>query len=202
VGRDLHRLGSFAAARRLSHAQGVEVDFACGVAEDMAAFADASFDILLSSYAFDYVTDLQRAFEEARRILVPGGMLVFCLSHPWFQAVGWHLACDPEAPDLGDYAAWPALEEWDWSFEDGTAARFRSYARQLGEMVNGLIEAGFVMERLLEQPFEDLAGASPEELSHLPYTYDIDPSSPEYVVSRKLPRTLLIRARKSHAHAA
>ncbi len=68
-------------ARRLAREIGVEVHFVEGVAENLSPFPDESFDIVLSSYAFDYVTDLRRAYDEAWRVLVPGGLFVFCLSH-------------------------------------------------------------------------------------------------------------------------
>jgi SAM-dependent methyltransferase len=165
------------------------------VAEDLGTFPDGSFDIALSSYAFDYVTDLRRAYDEARRVLVPGGLFVFCLSHPWFQAVGWHLAGDPDAPEVGDYAAWPDVEEWDWTYDDGTTTRMRGHLRTLAQIINELIEAGFVLERLVEQNIEDVAKASPEELTCLPYVCKFDPASQEYQIMRKLPHTLIIHAR-------
>ena len=56
-------------ARRLAIENGVEVQFVEGIAEDLSAFPDGSFDIALSSYAFDYVTDLRRAYDEAWRVL-------------------------------------------------------------------------------------------------------------------------------------
>jgi len=183
-------------ARRLALENGVEVQFIVGVAEDLSAFPDESFDIALSSYAFDYVTDLQRAYRETWRLLVPGGLFVFCLSHPWFQAVGWHLAGDPDAPEIGDYAAWPDVEEWDWSYEDGTTARMRGHLRTLDQIINELLEAGFTLERLVEQNIKDVAKASPEELARLPYVPKFDPASQEYQIMRKLPHTLIIRARK------
>jgi len=77
-------------ARGLALENGVEVQFMEGMAEDLSAFPDGHFDIALSSHAFGYVTDLRRAYDEAWRVLRPGGLFVFCLSHPWFQAVGWH----------------------------------------------------------------------------------------------------------------
>ena len=183
-------------ARRLALESGVEVQFIVGVAEDLSTFPDAHFDIVLSSYAFDYVTDLQRAYREAWRVLVPGGPFVFCLSHPWFQAVGWHLAGDPDAPEIGDYAAWPDVEEWDWTYEDGTTARMRGHLRTLAHIINELLEAGFTLERLVEQNIEDVAEMSPEELARLPYLSKFDPASQEYQIMRKLPHTLIIRARK------
>jgi ubiquinone/menaquinone biosynthesis C-methylase UbiE len=183
-------------AQQLALENGVEVQFVIGVAEDLSAFPDESFDIALSSYAFDYVTDLQRAYREAWRVLVPGGLFVFCLSHPWFQAVGWYLAGDPEAPEIGDYAAWPDVEEWDWRYEDGTTAPMRGQLRTLEQIINDLIKAGFVLERLVEQNIEDVAKASPEELVRLSYVSEFDPASQEYQVMRKLPYTLILRARR------
>jgi ubiquinone/menaquinone biosynthesis C-methylase UbiE len=186
-------------ARRLAQEIGVEVRFLSGIAEDLAAFPDESFDLVLSSYAFDYVTDLRQAYREAWRVLKPGGPFVFCLSHPWFLAVGWHLAGSPDAPDIEDYAAWPAVEEWVWSFENGTAARLQSCQRKLAQIVNDLIETGFRLERLVEQHAEDLVGASPEKVARYPYIHDVDLMSQEYKIMRKLPRTLLIRACKDSA---
>ncbi|RLC87860.1 MAG: hypothetical protein DRI79_08125 [Chloroflexi bacterium] len=183
-------------ARRLALKNGVEVQFAEGVAEDLSGFPDGYFDIALSSYAFDYVTDLRQAYDEVWRVLKPGGLFVFCLSHPWFQAVGWHLAGDPDAPEIGDYATWPAVEEWDWTYEDGTTARMRGHLRTLAQIVNELIEAGFVLERLVEQNVADVEGASDEELARFPYVGLFDVSSQEYKVMRRLPYTLIIRARK------
>lgn len=98
-------------AQKLAQEHGVEVQFLGGMAEDLSAFPDGSFDLVLSSYAFGYVTDLRRAYREVCRVLKPGGLFVFCLSHPWFQAVGWYLAGEPDVPEIKDYDAWPDLEE-------------------------------------------------------------------------------------------
>lgn len=183
-------------ARNLAHEHGVEVRFAKGVAEDLSAFAAESFDLVLSSFAFDYVIDLQRAYQEVGRVLRPGGIFVFCQSHPWFQATGWALAGDPEAPEVGNYAAWPIVEDWEWAFESGASASFRDHLRPLAQILNQLIEAGFSLERMIEQHYEDVTGASPEDLERLPYTYTNDPDPREYQVMRKLPFTLLLKARK------
>ena len=164
-------------ARRLAQEQGLAVRFASGIAEDLSDFQDGSFDLVLSSYAFDYVADLGRACSEAWRVLKPGGLFVFCQSHPWFQAVGWHLVGDADAAEVGDYAAWPDLEEWDWEFEDGTSAPMRGHLRPLAQIVNCVIDSGFHLERMVEQATEDVAGASAEELARLPYLNSYDPHS-------------------------
>jgi ubiquinone/menaquinone biosynthesis C-methylase UbiE len=189
-------------AQRLAQEHGVGVQFVDGVAEDLSAFPDGSFDLVLSSYAFGYVTDLPRAYREAWRVLKPGGLFVFCLSHPWFQAVGWYLAGEPDAPEIKDYAAWPDLEEWDWGYKDGTSVRMRGYLWTLQQVVNELLEAGFVLERLVEQHSdpvgraEDAARAAPEGLARFPYIHEFDPGSKLYEIECKLPHTLILRARK------
>ena len=81
-------------ARRLAQEEGVAIRFVNGAAEDLSAFDENTFDLVLSSFAFDYVADLPRTYSEVGRVLRPGNLFVFCHSHPWFQAVGWHLAGD------------------------------------------------------------------------------------------------------------
>jgi ubiquinone/menaquinone biosynthesis C-methylase UbiE len=183
-------------ARDLAREHGVEVQFVNGTAEDLSAFTAESFDLVLSSFAFDYVIDLQRAYQEVWRVLRPEGIFVFCQSHPWFQATGWTLLGDQEAPEVGDYAAWPIVEDWEWAFESGASASFRDHLRPLAQILNQLIEAGFSLERMVEQHYEDVTGASPEDLERLPYTYTNDPDPREYQLMRKLPFTLLLKARK------
>ena len=189
-------------ARRLAHAECVTVRFVTGVAEDLGAFAESTFDLVLSSFAFDYVADLQRTYSEVARVLRPGGLFVFCHSHPWFQAVGWYLSGDPDAPEVAEYATWPAIEEWDWSFGDDTTVPMRGHLRPLAQILNQLIEAGFRLERLVEQNYSDIEGASPEDLARLPYLADVDTRSAEYHILRKLPFTLIVQARNEGAHPA
>lgn len=188
-------------ARRLAQEHGVEVQFAHGVAEDLGAMLNGEFDIVLSSFAFDYVTDLERAYAQIARVLKPGGLFVFCQSHPWFQAVGWHLAGDPDAPEVADYASWPGIEEWDWRFDDGTSAPMRGHLRPLAQILNDLVKAGFRLERMVEQNYADVAGASPEELARFPYLPSVDTDSREYQILRKLPFTLILKARKGRSAA-
>jgi SAM-dependent methyltransferase len=181
-------------ARKLAREEGVQVRFEEGIAEDLGIFPDGIFDLAMSSYAFDYVTDLDSAFREACRILAPGGKLVLCLSHPWFAAVGWYLIGEEDAKEIGEYASWRVDDDWDWTYPDGTSARMRDRFRPLAEIVNGVIEAGFELERMVEQPYEDID--DPETRNRLPYVHKIDEDTREYEIGRKLPRTLILKAGK------
>jgi hypothetical protein len=50
-----------------------------------------------------------------------GGTDVFYVSHLWFQAMGWHLSGDPDAPDNEDYATQLGVNQWKRRFDDGTS---------------------------------------------------------------------------------
>ena len=47
-------------------------------------FADASFDAVVCTVSFEYLTDPHAIVAEARRVLKPGGMFVVTLSHRYF----------------------------------------------------------------------------------------------------------------------
>jgi ubiquinone/menaquinone biosynthesis C-methylase UbiE len=181
-------------ARKLALQEGVKLRFEEGFAEDLGVFPNGTFDLAISAFAFDYVTDLDSALREAYRILAPGGMLVLCLSHPWFAAVGWYLAGDQDAKEIWDYASFPMEEEWDWTYPDGTKARMRDRFQTLAEIVNAVIQAGFELERIVEQAYEDID--DPETKERLPYVHKIDEGTREYEIGRKLPRTLILKATK------
>lgn len=59
----------------LARAHGAGLHFEVGQAEDLGAFADASFDAVSMSAVFHWVADKSRALAEIRRVLRPGGRL-------------------------------------------------------------------------------------------------------------------------------
>lgn len=65
--------------RNYAHASGVDVRH-----EDMTAltFADDEFDLVVTQDVFEHIPDFDAAFEECRRVLRPGGRLVFTV--PFF----------------------------------------------------------------------------------------------------------------------
>jgi SAM-dependent methyltransferase len=47
---------------------------------------DDAFDLAVSSWAFQWVPDLDAALAEAHRVLRPGGRLAFSVDHPFYKA--------------------------------------------------------------------------------------------------------------------
>src|SRR5689334_19770406 len=69
-------------SRRLDDATGVVVPTVCGTATALP-FADASFDIVFSSFgALQFVADGQVMVDEVARVLRPGGTFAFSVTHP------------------------------------------------------------------------------------------------------------------------
>ena len=145
--------------------------------EDLAC-APASFELVVSSLAFHYVADYGGLIRRIAGWLVPGGVLVFSTEHPIFTA---------RLPDLGwindatgQRSGWaidhygdegPRQEHW---FVEGV----RKEHRMLSTLVNGILDAGLRLERLVE-PLP-----SPERLQARPQDAD----------ERRRPMFVLLRA--------
>jgi SAM-dependent methyltransferase len=100
----------------------------------------ASFDLVLSALALDYVRDWEAAFREFSRLLRDGGHLVFSAGHP---ADEFHV----HHPD-GNYFEVEAVSfEWRGF---GSLVRMPYYRRPLQAMIGPLLDTGFILERLIE----------------------------------------------------
>lgn len=120
--------------------------------------ADATFDIVVSALALDYVRDWSGLFREFYRLLRRGGHVVFSIGHPAAEFFISHEAGNYFETELVDY-------EWTGF---GTPVRVPAYRRPLGAVVNPLVEAGFVLERLLEpRPTEEFREKAPQEYEEL-----------------------------------
>ncbi|HLZ27275.1 MAG TPA: class I SAM-dependent methyltransferase [Chloroflexota bacterium] len=144
------------------------------------AFPAARFDLVVSSLAFHYVDDYTGLVRRIAGWLVPDGVLVFSTEHPIFTARlpgdGWVLDAQGHRARyaLDDYAEEGARQE-HW-FIPGV----RKVHRTLATLINGLIDAGLTLERVVEPvPSADRV--------------QTDPAARD---ERRRPMFVLIRARK------
>jgi SAM-dependent methyltransferase len=133
-----------------------------------------SFDLVVSSLAFHYIEDLEAVFRRISGLLAEGGRLVFSIEHPIATCAqgllpGWL------RDDAGRKVAWQVdayaeegLRCSRW-FVDGV----RKYHRTLASLLNGLVDAGFRIERVLEphalEEAERLRPALAEERRRPPF---------------------------------
>jgi 2-polyprenyl-3-methyl-5-hydroxy-6-metoxy-1,4-benzoquinol methylase len=113
-------------------------------------FPPDRFELVVSSLAFHYVEDYGALLRRIDEWLTPGGILVFSTEHPVFLAV------DPEGGWVRDENRKPlhwklenygleGLREQTW-FVSGV----RKYHRMMATLVNGVVDAGLVLERMIE----------------------------------------------------
>lgn len=121
-------------ARRRLAGRGVELRVAD--LRDPLPFAEGSFDGIMSALALHYLRDWGPTLAEFRRVLRPGGWLVFSTHHPAADAMLFHPARYLEVEEVED----------DW----GEVGIVRFYRRPLSRIVNDVVDAGFAIECLDE----------------------------------------------------
>ena len=125
------------------------VTYARGAVEEVT-FAPARFDLVVSSLVLHYVVDYRGVVARIAEWLAPGGVLVYSTEHPIYTARlpgdGWVL------DDAGRRTRWaldryadegPREETW---FVPGV----RKVHRTMATLINGLVDAGLVVERVVE----------------------------------------------------
>jgi SAM-dependent methyltransferase len=118
---------------------------------------DASFDLVLAPLVVDYVRDWRTLFAGFHRLLRPGGWFVLSVEHPFSDFSYRHMTSYFDAETV----------ECTWrGFRNPVPVR--SLRRPLGELINALVDSGFMLDRLLEpRPVEEFREADPVEYEKL-----------------------------------
>lgn len=119
--------------------------------------ADTSFDVVAAPLMLDYIRDWRVTMREFYRVLRPNGVLVFSCGHPFND----YLLLKSEQYFDTEYFEVP------WSGYSEPVI-MKGYRRSLSEIINPLLEAGFVMEKLVEpKPTDEFRQADPEGYARL-----------------------------------
>lgn len=124
-------------------------------AHHLRSLVDNHFDIAVSQMAMMDIPDFQSMFRAVHRVLRPGGLFAFSLLHPCFESP--YLLPD-EVPFVEDEAGnllacvvrWYGSEGHWQSGGDGVRGHMGAYHRMLSTYINGLLRAGFRLERIDE----------------------------------------------------
>lgn len=146
---------------------------------EAAAFPAARFDLVVSSLVLHYVEDYRGVIARIAAWLAADGVLVFSTEHPIYTA---RLPGEGWVRDAAGRPRWSLDRYGDEGPRDETwfVAGVRKVHRTFATLVNGLVEAGLVVERLLE-PLPDEAWVQ---------------QHPQMADEQRRPMFLLVRARK------
>ncbi|GCE06100.1 class I SAM-dependent methyltransferase [Dictyobacter aurantiacus] len=95
------------------------------------------------------IPDIQAVFQTARRILQPGGWLVFAITHPCFELPDARWITDEHGQVARAVTGY--FKEGNWKSErGGVRSRVGAHHRMLSTYLNALVSANFTLERVLE----------------------------------------------------
>lgn len=142
--------GMLAEARRFAGQEGRAVVLVQCDARRLP-FADGSFDVAFTSYgAVPFVADPEQIMLEVRRVLRPGGRWVFSLTHP----VRWAFPDDPGPEGLTAFRSYfdptPYIEA-----DSAGRTLYAEHHRTLGQRIRDVVDAGFVLDNLVEPRWPD-----------------------------------------------
>ena len=144
-------------AKELAEEEKLKISFLQGKIENLSVFKGCTYDLINSSHAIHYVRNLQECFDEAFRVLKPGGKFVFSVSHPLNHITETKDGCliiKRSYFQKGKY-------EWNWEYpKKGMKYHMYLYTRKVSDYFAALKKSGFIIEDLLE-PKTDLDKNSP-----------------------------------------
>ncbi len=151
--------GQLEGDRKAAEHYGYEVKTIQGDMSDLSELADDSFDLVYQAPSMAYVPDVNKVYSEVARVLRSGGLYRADAHNPAVMEV------DVDSWDGKGYSITRPYAEKEWRREgDDEVYEFRHY---LDESFNGLIEAGFSIERVEEMPADLYQDGDPEPGSWL-----------------------------------
>lgn len=164
-------------ARQLAARNDVSIKFYQLNIENLSPIAGESQDIVFSACALPYVDDLPSCFREVRRVLNEEGLFVFSQGHPVLELV------NPETLVLEK----SYFETGKIVLGEDSDVPFATNFRTVSNIFNLLVEAGFIVERIIE----------PDSREKYPYdtSYGKWNNTPELL--QKIPATIIFKCRKA-----
>ncbi|OPX12943.1 class I SAM-dependent methyltransferase [Mycobacterium sp. AT1] len=129
---------------------------------------DDSVDGVTAALSLNNIADLDAALKSVRRVLRPGGFLVFTVPHPCFEAPATDTISTPGGirRAVGDYSA-----EGLWrSTHPHSVRRAGNYHRTISTYVTAALKHGFVLRSFDEPaPSDEVRAEAPHRLGLPPF---------------------------------
>ena len=120
----------------------------CAPMETDAGIPLGYFDFVYSIYGIGWTTDLGGTFERIASYLKPGGTFIFSWGHTLSYCVAWELGTKMEGDALSFERSY--FDESYFTLSLGGDEVMFSH-RMISTYINALADAGFLIERMIEQ---------------------------------------------------
>jgi len=151
--------------RRVAERHDLPLSTVEGDMADLSQFADGSFDLIVHPVSNCFVPAVRPVWDEAFRVLRPGGMLLAGFSNPALYLFDYELA-DREgilqvkySLPYSDLGSLPAGER-QHVIESGAPLEF---SHTLEDQIGGQLDAGFILTSLYEDAYDTGDGDLPAE---------------------------------------
>jgi SAM-dependent methyltransferase len=150
-----------AQARRQEAAVALGIAFRVGDARTLDGLADGAFAGVAANRSLNNIDDLDAAVQAVRRVLRPGGRLVFTIPHPCFETAHASSATTPDGRTGRLVSGY--FDERFWRSDNRQGVRRAgSWHRMLATYLNTLFDDGLAVTRVLEpEPSSALAASRP-----------------------------------------
>ena len=132
-------------AMSLRRHSGADFELVTGDMESPTMFSPASFDVVVSSFGWEFIPDLKGCLERCAEILRRDGQLVMSTVHP-LSAFDWNVVA--RSLNVTDYFNLP-VEVWEDPVPEGHSPGL-TFFRTIEELVSSVIDAGLTIEGLIE----------------------------------------------------
>lgn len=127
--------------------QGINAKLVCSPMEKECCIPKNYFDVVYSVFGIGWTTDLQTTFDLIHLYLKTNGVFVFNWSHPIHKCT----YVEDDKLIFGN----PYFDE-DWYSTDVGGKEIMLSNRMLSTYINALAKSGFIIEKIIEKPDEDL----------------------------------------------
>lgn len=158
-------------AKRLLEQEAVKVEFRHGDLAELAFQRADTVDVVFSTFAFQYVPDINRVFRQVHRVLKANGLFVFSVPHPVRYVVGdssTRTTLEPQV-NLDPQKVQRSYDDKSPIRSQAKDAFFVEHPHTVSDVMMGLLRSGFEVDTVLEPMGDD---------------------------NNELPRALVVRARK------
>jgi 2-polyprenyl-3-methyl-5-hydroxy-6-metoxy-1,4-benzoquinol methylase len=146
-------------AKELEEKEKLGIAYHIASLSDLSIFEDESFDAVVSFMVMMDVSNYEKSLSEINRVLKNNGDLFFSITHPCFTTKGLSWLKDENGnfskATVSDYFnKEPFVDQWRFGSDQSNLAeepfKLLCFPRTLSDYINGIIESGFTLKRVLE----------------------------------------------------